>query len=549
MTSIGPQALPLLTHPGPWPLHSAHASRLAEQQALAAQGHPGQLMARAGQSVARLALALAPHARCVWVLCGPGNNGGDGLVAARLLHSAGLQVRVLLVGDGSHRPADAAQALQQAQAAGVAISTQPPNGIDTLTHGVVIDALLGLGAGLSPSQPARPIAGDLLLAVQAANRASQHTGTTVLAVDLPSGLHADTGQAPSGAVRAHATLSLLTLKPGCFTGQGRQQVGTVWFDSLGASHTVPATAWLGVPSSTATGTSRSNASGHKGLFGDVAVVGGSSGMVGAAWLAASAALAAGAGRVFVSLLTPQGHAHADVNLGNPLQPELMHRHQWWLGAPDLLRRTTVVCGCGGGQVVAAALPPLLAHAGQLVLDADALNAVAGDAALAQQLAVRGARGLPTVLTPHPLEAARLLGQTTAAVQADRLAAAHALAQRFAATVVLKGSGTVLAQPGGLPRINSSGNAALATAGTGDVLAGWLAGLWAQADAGADRAASAHAVAALAVWQHGHAADRFVADRVVADRSFTGQGATGAAAMGPGAPLLASHLIQAMWAGR
>jgi ADP-dependent NAD(P)H-hydrate dehydratase / NAD(P)H-hydrate epimerase len=237
----------------------------------------------------------------------------------------------------------------------------------------------------------------------------------------------------------------------------------------------------------------------------VAVVAGSSGMVGAAWLAASAALAAGAGRVFCSLLTPQ----VDATGWHPQQPEIMQRSRWWLSPADVLGRTTVVCGCGGGSAVAAALPPLLLHAGKLVLDADALNAIAADANLAQQLAARAGRGQATVLTLHPLEAARLLGQNTAAVQADRLGAASALAQRYGATVVLKGSGTVVASLGAVPIINSSGNAALATAGTGDVLAGWLGGLWAQVTDG-EAWSAAQRTAATAVWQHGHAADRFLA---------------------------------------
>ena len=138
----------------------------------------------------------------------------------------------------------------------------------------------------------------------------------------------------------------------------------------------------------------------------------------------------------------------------------------------VLAATTVVCGCGGGTDVRQALPPLLSHAARLVLDADALNALADDTALQALLRQRGARGLATVLTPHPLEAARLLACSSADVQRDRLAAAKALSDRLGATVLLKGSGTVIAAPTGVPWVNSSGNAALATAGSGDVLAGW-----------------------------------------------------------------------------
>jgi ADP-dependent NAD(P)H-hydrate dehydratase / NAD(P)H-hydrate epimerase len=172
-----------------------------------------------------------------------------------------------------------------------------------------------------------------------------------------------------------------------------------------------------------------------------------------------------------------------------------------LQPPAVLAAATVVCGCGGGTAVASALPALLSNAGRLVLDADALNAVAADPALAVLLTARAGRGRPSVLTPHPLEAARLLGQTTTQVQADRLAAAAALAQRFGCVVLLKGSGSVVAAPEEPPSVNPTGNARLAGAGTGDVLAGWLAGAWAQAGA-----SSAFGVAVAAAFRHGAAAD-------------------------------------------
>jgi hydroxyethylthiazole kinase-like uncharacterized protein yjeF len=169
--------------------------------------------------------------------------------------------------------------------------------------------------------------------------------------------------------------------------------------------------------------------------------------------------------------------------------------------PALLQRSTVVCGCGGGNLVADHLPAVLLHAPRLVLDADGLNAVAANVDLHALLMARSARGQATVLTPHPLEAARLLGASTAAVQADRLAHAKALADGCQATVVLKGSGSVIASPGRAPWINPTGNARLGTGGSGDVLAGWLGGLWSQAPAG-----DAHGAAAAAVWLHGRAAE-------------------------------------------
>jgi len=172
---------------------------------------------------------------------------------------------------------------------------------------------------------------------------------------------------------------------------------------------------------------------------------------------------------------------------------------WWQGGGEAIERSTVVCGCGGGDAVRAALPRLIALAARLVLDADALNAIAADPALQTMTIARAARSRATILTPHPLEAARLLGATTGQVQVDRLGAARALAERFGAVVVLKGSGSVIAAPGELPRINATGNASLATGGTGDVLAGWIGGRWLPA-------ASAFDVATQGVVEHGAAAE-------------------------------------------
>ena len=455
-------------------------------------------MASAGLAVARLALALAPHAQRVQLWCGPGNNGGDGLVAARHLLAAGRDVQVNLVADAARLPADAAIALRNAVAAGVSVH----NGLQRMDcAGQVIDALLGLGASRAP-------AGDLATAIRCINTQS----APVLAVDIASGLHADTG-AWLGAevVCAHGTLSLLTLKPGCFTHQGRDASGELWFDDLGiAPDIAPASAWLTGPP----GPRQRRHASHKGSHGDVAVVGGGAGMQGAAWLAAAAALAAGAGRVYCSLLD-------EVTAVPAGQAEIMLRQDWWRQPTEVLARTTVVCGCGGGHDVHRAMPALLSHAARLVLDADALNAIAIDTSLQALLKRRHGRGLATLLTPHPLEAARLLGCSAAQVQQDRLAAARSLATKFTAAVLLKGSGTVIAAPDGPPRINSSGNGALASPGTGDVLAGWAGGLWAQ-----QPQARPEAIAEAAAWQHGAAADDF-ASRL------------------PGRPLRAAALIEAL----
>jgi hydroxyethylthiazole kinase-like uncharacterized protein yjeF len=469
-------------------LHGPEASRRIEQLAQATLP-PHTLMRRAGLAVARLALALAPHARTVWIAAGPGNNGGDGLEAAVTLLRAGKDVRLTLVGDPARLPADASDALARAQAAGVPIVNAGTPSLDA--QDLAIDALLGLGASRAPQGE---IAG--LLARLDGLRCP------VLAVDLPSGLNGLTGQPLGGAcVHAAHTLSLLSLKPGLFTGQGRDLAGEVWFDELGVdgSTTLP-DAWLtGADEARAVQAPRRHAQ-HKGSFGDVAVVGGAPGMTGAALLAARAAHAAGAGRVFVSLLESERAGH-DLAL-DVTRPELMFRRAWCNSTPDVIAAATVVCGCGGGDAVRSALPRLLSVASRLVLDADALNAIASDPALQQQLAARAARGHASVLTPHPLEAARLLGVASAEVQADRLHAAQTLADRFGCIVLLKGSGSVTAAPGSVPHINPTGSAALASAGTGDVLAGWIGGAWAQ-EGGAERA---FAVAAAAAHAHGAAAD-------------------------------------------
>jgi len=458
-----------------WPLMDAAATRRAERLAAAA-GTPSAsdlLMQRAGLAVARLALAVAPHARRIWVACGPGNNGGDGFEAALHLRRRGIDVSVGFAGDPQRLPPDAARALGRLQAAGINPVGTPPAEWD-----LGIDALLGLGGG-------RPLSGRL-----GEMAAQLQQGPPVLAVDLPSGLSADTGVAAPGTPRARWTLALLSLKPGLFMADGRDHAGDIWFDDLGIT-AGESTAWLSGPPRPLP---RPHAS-HKGRFGDVAVIGGAPGMAGAALLAARAALAGGAGRVYCGLLD-----RAAPTL-DPVQPALMLRPVETLEPAGL----TVVCGCGGGDGVRAVLPRLLSTAAALVLDADGLNAVAADPAPALLLAARGRRGAPTVLTPHPLEAARLLGCDAATVQADRLRAASELARRFGAVVLLKGSGSVTAAPDEPPWINPTGNGRLATAGTGDVLAGLVGARLAQGQPPLEAARDA-------AWDHGRAAEHWPADR-------------------------------------
>jgi hydroxyethylthiazole kinase-like uncharacterized protein yjeF len=468
-----------------WPIYDVAASRAIETEALASNP-PHALMQRAGEAVARLALATAPHARRIWVACGPGNNGGDGLVAATALHRAGLDVRATVCGDAARLPEDARQALAAAVDSGLSVSPT----LCEAGHDLAIDALLGLGASRAPEG-----------AIAAAIRRLNECAGPLLAVDLPSGLHSDTGRRLGAeAVRATLTLALLTLKPGLFTADGRDHAGQVWLDDLALGDPAhPPSAWLAGAPDLRTGRHARRHASHKGSFGDVAVVGGAPGMIGAALLAARAALATGAGRVFVNLLDAAGPGV------DPQHPELMFRGAAWRA--DAAARSTVVCGCGGGDAVREVLPLLLARCPRLVLDADALNALAADAALRTQLDARVSRGLCTVLTPHPLEAARLLGSDANEVQSDRFQAARTLADRHGCVVLLKGSGSIVAAPGHAALINPTGNALLATGGTGDVLAGWLGGLWAQWVGAADVAEAARQVAIAAAWLHGHAADR------------------------------------------
>jgi hydroxyethylthiazole kinase-like uncharacterized protein yjeF len=435
------------------------------------------LMQRAGLAVAQLALALAPHARCIWIACGPGNNGGDGLEAALHLQRWGKSTVVTWLGHADTAPQDAAASYLRALAAGVTFASMPPSQYD-----LCIDALLGIGAQARDSEP------RMAAWIEQMNEGR----APVLAVDIPTGLQADTGRVSRHGVKASHTLSLLTLKPGLFTAEGRDAAGTIWLDELSTVSTgeVP-TAWLsGAPETPP----RAHAS-HKGSYGDVAVIGGAPGMTGAALLAATAALHAGTGRVFVGLLDG-GTLTVD-----PRHPELMFRDLNQLDFSAM----TVVCGCGGGDAVHRQLAKVLASPSPVVLDADALNALVLGAPLQTLLIERSQRDALTVLTPHPLEAARLLGSTANAVQQDRLLAAQQLASRFACTVVLKGSGTVIAAPGEVPFINPTGNARLATAGTGDVLAGMV---------GARLAGglSALEAARVAVYQHGHLADLWPADQ-------------------------------------
>lgn len=477
-----------------WPVYDRASIRALESQLQARS--PTPLMETAGLATARLALAVAPHAQRIWVAAGPGNNGGDGLEAAMHLHRWGQTVQVSLMGSPSQLPDDAHAAWLRAQSAGVSITPDLPTAWleDMGPQDLCIDALLGIGA-------TRSLGCDMQTWVQAINQCHAQ----VLAIDFPTGLHSDSGQALGSAadacqwVKADHTLTFIAAKAGLFMGYGRDACGDIWLDPLrlqADETTPPPQALLN------TGPSRlppTHAS-HKGNHGDVAVIGGEPlnargmDMTGAAVLAATAALHAGAGRVILSLLSGQATDSA--------LPDVMQQHWERLD----LKKLHVVCGCGGGQAVHALLPEVLQRAAQLVLDADGLNAVAQDSRLHALLRQRS-NAHPTVITPHPLEAARLLKSSTTQVQNDRLKAAQDLVDLFQCTVVLKGSGTVIAAPGQTSCINTTGNGRLAIGGTGDVLAGLIGARMAQGLHPFDAACSA-------VAQHGQLANDWPQDRAL-----------------------------------
>lgn len=481
MTEAASPASPFLVNPHerPVPLYTVAQLRAMETQAAA--GLPANaLMARAGAAAARCLLEIASHdgslgaGQTVWLAAGPGNNGGDALVCAAQLHKAGIAVQVCMPVEV--KPADARWALASARAAGVPISHVPPASFDE--YGWVVDGLFGIGL-------ARGLDGLFAaLATRIAARARDRGH--VLALDVPSGLDSDTGNVAGGAAAASAshTVTFIGAKPGLYMTHGRDLAGIVmvaplgidapcgaagsdWTDGAG-----PGITRLNAPSLFASAFPARRFASHKGTFGSLAVVGGDTGMCGAPILAARAALHAGAGKVHVALLGGGAPPY------DPPFPELMLHplDSLPLGGMDAL---AIGCGMGKSPRAADALADVLALDTAMVIDADALNLLGETPGLAQALASRGAAGAASVLTPHPLEAARLLGVDAAAVQRDRIAAAHALCGRFEAVVALKGAGTVVAGPDGRTAVNPTGNAALATGGTGDVLGGIVGALLAQ----------------------------------------------------------------------
>ena len=483
-----------------WPLVSAEAMRGLDRHTIEKLGVPGEiLMECAGRLVAAVAEAeLAPGGRVV-VLCGPGNNGGDGLVAARHLHLRGVPVSAVLAGGTGRVRGDAARNLERAERVGVPFAgprwrAEPGD--------VVVDALFGTGL-------ARPLEGEAASAVK--RIVAARPACRVVAVDLPSGLDADTGQPLGACVAADVTVTIALPKLALALEPGRSLAGRIVVGRIGIADEAP-----GIALRASLLTSRGAAAllperpsdGHKGRFGHVLVAAGSRGKTGAAALAAEGALRAGAG--LVTFACPAGaNAILQTACREAMTVPLAETEEGELAASAadaVLRlaaeRDALVLGPGIGR--GAAPRELVRRVARearvpLVLDADGLVAFASDLDALRE------RHAPAILTPHPGEAGQLLASEPAAVNRDRVAAALRLAERSGAVVVLKGAGTVIAEPGGRVRVNPTGGPVLGTGGTGDVLAGVVGALLAQ---GLDPFDAASAGAYL----HGLAGDR-LADAV------------------------------------
>jgi len=464
----------------PTPIYTATEIRAIERL-VAALPVPPALMEKAGLAAAEIARdrLLIDDRNAVLVLAGPGNNGGDAFVAARHLQAWWFKVTLVFSSEHERLSNDAKQALDAWLAAGGEILAEIPA---DKTWDAVIDGLFGIGLE-------RDLEGKYLELVNTVNR--MHL--PVLALDIPSGLGSDNGNVYGAAIRAAVTVTFIGLKPGLLTQHGTDYCGEILLRELDldASSRVEPHAWrldqayaqklLPPPRS---------ANSHKGMFGSVGIIGGSTGMVGAAFLAGTAALKLGAGRIYLGLMT------ADAPGVNTAQPELMLRPVHELFKLDHLSCLVVGPGLGMEPDAHFWLSSALESALPLVLDADALNLIAAHPRLAGLLRSRSAAA---ILTPHAAEAARLLDTDTAAIQHDRMTAAAKLAEHFNCYAVLKGTGSICALPDGRRYLNTSGNPGLSSAGTGDVLSGIIGAFLAQG-------LSAENALLLAVHLHGAAAD-------------------------------------------
>lgn len=436
------------------------------------------LMERAGQAAYNVLKKNWPDAWRIVVVCGTGNNGGDGSVIARLAATSGSNVLVLYIGDIEKVQGDARTSLEKARESGVCYEAFSPDKLKNAD--LVVDAMLGTGLD-------RDVGDNYLQAICAINQSP----VPVLAVDIPSGLNADTGQVMGDAICADITVSFIGLKQGLFTGNGSGYSGKVYFNDLD----VPDEIYQSVPvSSRRIDTSilkpllpPRKATLHKGNNGHVLIIGGEKGYAGAARMAAEAAGRSGAG--LVSLATRECHA----TLITSVRPEIMaHGIEQCEKLNNLYKIATVIAigpGLGQSRWSRAMLSSVLETTLPLVLDADALNLLAGEPMKKDNW----------ILTPHPGEAARLLQCTTTEVQQNRFDAVSELQARYGGVCVLKGTGTLIASEQGPVALCNQGNAGMATGGMGDVLTGVIAGLLAQ---GLDLLSAAHA----GVCVHAHAGD-------------------------------------------
>ena len=417
------------------------------------------LMERAGQAALRWIETYMPGAKRLALVCGPGNNGGDGYVLARLAKAAGYTVQVWHAGHTHHLKDAGLKAYEACLAAGIEV---PPflNHADLLGHDLIVDAIYGIG-----------FKGEMQHESQLAIQAMNQSHIPILALDVPSGVDANTGAVLTQAVHAKATLSFLGLKLGLMTGQGVNYAGDVYCDTL----QVPEALFSLVPSPVETldinqykhflkPRPRDT---HKGDAGHVLIVGGAPGFSGAVRMAAEAALRVGAG--LVSVATHPSHA-AFLNL---TRPEIMvHGVRSGSGLKSLLRKASVVVigpGLGVSRWGKNLLTTVLKTHHPLIVDADGLN----------QLAHKDITRSNWILTPHPGEAARLLKTTTDKIQQHRYQSLHEIQTNYGGVVVLKGAGSLVAAPHHLTALCTQGNPGMASAGMGDVLSGVLAGLVAQ----------------------------------------------------------------------
>jgi ADP-dependent NAD(P)H-hydrate dehydratase / NAD(P)H-hydrate epimerase len=485
-----------------WPLVSAAQMRALDRHTIEDLGVPGEvLMESAGRAVVAAVLARLAPGDSVLVVCGPGNNGGDGLVVARHLHLLGVPVRAALLAE--RLSGDAGPQLTRARKAGVPIEGKRWR---APASGVIVDALFGTGL-------ARALSGDARASVRRINaaRSARPGAVAVIAVDLPSGLSADTGQVLGAAVAADATVTLGLPKLGLAFEPGRGLAGRIAVARIGIADAAPGVrldASLWTRAGAASALPARPRDGHKGTFGHALLVAGSEGKTGAAALCAEGAARVGAG--LVTLACPAGlndilEAKVTEAMTAPL-PDTGAR-QFAAAAEDgivALAATRDAVGLGPGigrERETSGLVRALAKRLDvpLALDADGVVAFAGEVELLRS------RRAPTVLTPHPGEAAAVLGVRPAQINTDRAGAARELAARSGAVVVLKGAGTAVAAPEGELIVNPTGGPALASGGTGDVLLGIVTGLLAQG-------VPAFRAGALAAYLHGAAGDRIAARR-------------------------------------